>query len=1306
MTEAEDSPHHCGTYLIPDASIIRAFVSRLRQTCVTSVSKNGFSLVDAHNAMALYTLQMLSFASGHRSVTDPFFDINTFDTINCTVIIEEKVISTSHQARVAWLPHQAILQFQYYLSHLRSLSRFIRQHDSVLADQIWSVTEPNYPHPLPLFFFLQKTKGDQLDWIRIRPLTIKTMLGNSWILPQNTNRHLLSSWLHSEGCHPEVIDAQLGHIEAGCSPFSSRSVLDPSMIGRLVIPYLDIYLQEQGWIPIEGLNAPRRLAERRPKIDLKHLIPTESFGPHIRSENREALLRRDAEAVLILAKDLLPKDKAIEIPDADIDALQDKIIKEAPDGRVLIRLTLFRRHLSKLKRNGTIVKVPGRLAIIKREEACFNINSIKAASVFNDIRSRFHNYLSARLGKDVDLERRLAEIIISASLFGAQSSPRFLDAVSLSIKDRIHRMGDGVCVDISSSPLSPIRRWMPDQMSWTLLLGYWKSFAEINAPPSSEKLYIYLFEIIHFIGAPLPKSKSKKQTLNQLVAPLLYLSQSWWKFRLPGVIRGYAEGNINCASIPLSNWLRLLTKSSGTLQLSLNTSQISKPYDDIVPIRQLDVANADYKQAKAYWDDITKIIGVSTKEKANGKIGNAEARSNARKQTIVKDISTLLNDNSNAFSPIACLIAAWIIHLCRNGTSHLPNLRANSVCAYSRSIGWRLISLGYELDFLSSSDLLIEEVYRNALGTVSDDNRSYVAARLKEFHAFLVSAYAMPTVDWSEVIDDDSLEAEAVDAGIITMDEYYRALDNLSGGPDCIDRFRLRNVAVLFFAYRFGLRTGEIFRLTISDIIMNHSVMIIYVRNSVFGETKTDNGVRQLPLIGTLSDLERNLISKWLTHIETYADGDHLAALMSQLGNSRDITDRSSCVRAVVEELRSVTGDTQIRLRHLRHTCATRLFLSMLFEEVPSGILGSIYHTLWGDITPKDVRQILIGDRRLTRRGLYAMALFMGHVSPDVTHRHYVHLADISLNEWVNKHIISIDDKALSYAYQTSYANIRKAKSRIGMDAFQTQLSEHFTRQSTIPIPKLLSGSLRAMSTSDLLNPDQSLPTPADVDRILSTATLRNSIDGLADRFLTTDKVVFSVLLAAAKLQEQTGFTTFSIPQLNPDDFWIPIVGFRRDSLEKESQRVRQFLDALKPTILSSEQFDIAIQAWIGAYVPHSTCLIINKRSELEAVLDAMRSLGIPSKDFEAFLPEEENKNVHATWVSIQEWLISKGLSVRFKKRLAHCTSRLCSDVRMGLMLRASDSHSLGYQHSLNRVLFVISVWREMNKCISSSSTS
>ena len=197
MTELPETHSSIGTRLTPHESYVYNFIQELQRSCIAGSNAGSSSVIQTHNSIALYTLQMLNFATAHRAVSDPFFDLNCFDTINHTVLIEDKVVSPTHTTRLAWLPPLAISQLENYLSHLRSLSRFLKHKKLALADEIWAITETDFPHPIPLLFFLHEDE-EKLECLRIRPSTLESMMGEKWELPLNTNRHLLAS------SHPET----------------------------------------------------------------------------------------------------------------------------------------------------------------------------------------------------------------------------------------------------------------------------------------------------------------------------------------------------------------------------------------------------------------------------------------------------------------------------------------------------------------------------------------------------------------------------------------------------------------------------------------------------------------------------------------------------------------------------------------------------------------------------------------------------------------------------------------------------------------------------------------------------------------------------------------------------------------------------------------------------------------------------------------------------------------------------------------------------------------------------------------------
>ena len=121
------------------------------------------------------------------------------------------------------------------------------------------------------------------------------------------------------------------------------------------------------------------------------------------------------------------------------------------------------------------------------------------------------------------------------------------------------------------------------------------------------------------------------------------------------------------------------------------------------------------------------------------------------------------------------------------------------------------------------------------------------------------------------------------------------------------------------------------------------------------------------------------------------------------------------------------------------------------------------------------------------------------------------------------------------------------------------------------------------------------------------------------------------------------------------------------------------------------------VDIWIDAYHPISTALLIRKRSELAVLLDGFKLLGIQHQDFEVIIPDAKYENQSIAWSKVEAELVLSGLKVCYQDRLPLGSSKQYAENRLGLILRASESHGLGYQRTLNRVLFVIAVWIKLN---------
>ena len=1287
---------YCGTCLVVDPKAIRDFIEDLGQRCEQHAQTPKPIFSDAHNAMALYTLMMLLFATGHRAVKDPFFSLDVFNLDRAECLIEDKVVSAAREARLVWLPDVAITQLRYYLSHLDVLARRLYRTDQNLACGIWAVTQPQGSRPMPLFFFLEGGQGT-LKHIAVTPRTLKGRLADAWSLPPNANRHVLATGLRELKCPAELVEVQLGHEEGELSPFGVHSVLSPERVGRLLRAHLKDYMQTQGWRPINGLRKGKGLR-------LFSCEPTRLgrcvMGPAEREARREAgrndRWRAESRAVADILRGYPITGPTREIADDEVKALGDKLwAGNLPPSTLLFRLTLFRRQLLKLRKAGYKVRIPGRLAAVREERSPFKRDTLSYAREAERVRGCFIQHLESSVPSTSSPERRVAEIVISAVLFGALLAKEWQAQILAHLRAKLQYQDDVVFVDLSyraCEPDAPLRRWLPDPVTLSLITGLWRSTRGVIDWLDMTQVLQHTQQILDAIGVPRGHRRRGGPSLSEsalvrALSPLTSLSLAYWSLRLPGVLRAYASTPDFSASLPPASWYRVITKRKITAKdigEDAGRPAAATHYGGLMPTPG---SVPHVAQARVAWKELGATLSLTRRG------SNAP---HTRKRALEERLVKFANNPAVRASPVATLLCAWLLHLCQHGSSHQRNLRASTIVTYASTIGPLLLEFGGPLDMLGLTDLGFEDLYSRVVGTSSRKHVQYVTERLREFHRFLQAAYALPAVDWTEVFEGPDFDA--IDAAVVTRREYLEALDIVLSDEGGTERDRTLYAFALVMAYHFGLRTGEIFRLTGGDVLRAGDEVVVYVRNSTYGFTKTDNGVRQVPLLGRLLAREYDIIDKWLGHIDFFAADFGRAALLSRPNLEKQVIEQSVVVSRVVQALRTATGDDSVRLRHLRHTFGTRNFLYAYCDGVPTGTLGRLYAALADEgVTPAEVRTKLLGNGALSSRALYAVSAAHGHGSPKTTLGSYIHGLDVALNDEVSRDAPELSAKALSYALSATAVHVRQLlfRKKRGLKA-NTSLLHHLLARlfrEDLP-PGLIEVSINRETARPFAAPSPHLK-PVDVDWFLSIIGLRKTLDGVADQFFVTESFMRNFLSTASRLQERTGFTDFGLPVYVPEDKWVAGPAVRASELDKEAARARTFLLGIQEDEVTRGHVRRLCAAWASAYRRSARELLFSRRPLFYEFLGASQSLGIATDAFEVLIPERP-KDKDAVWESIREELAQQGLRVAGRNRLPVSRSGVKAN-RIGLALRPHLSHVLGYQRTLNRVLFVLLCYLEQD---------
>lgn len=1233
-----------------------------------------------HNAYTTLIVMMLKLFTGERDVIDPFHDLSVFDLENGYVLIADKAVTEKHTSRLVSLPPFLVEYVKDYINYLRNLSCRLHRFNQSLSKRIWAVTDIHQPHPDPFFFYFE---ASNFKVISITPSRLASMMASRTALPMNLNRAELATQLMERDCLPELVNMQLGHIEPGSEPYGPFSVWSPQQVSEVMQPLMeDIFNEnyfylEQKVVAGKGYRLPNmKNFNREVNVTVKH-------GAEQRAEKRQAKWREENAFVKMFVSTFFNEHIPDMIPDEQLNTLIMAMHDEVDNNKKYRHDTcynLLRRHLLYLRRKEKItVSIPGQLSRPRFSRPAFDDKSMARFRAGEVYRQRFIDYLSTSCDMNVTYERRVAEILIAMVVFGAQTYRKVLANAVKGLTNFSFVVNDIAFVDIPLSDAAQynIRRFYFDPVTQALFTGLKKVFTAKKDNIDNDLILEHIVHLLGVLGITLTKRQRRQSDIVKLLKPLTNVMKVWWRRILPGLVAAYCEGEHRAVSIPLPNLVRWLTDQR--VVIPINTTDNVKKDDETQPrIIRFNADKANWRRGLEGWDEINKILKTTA-------LKNTKTKDN-----YIKGFNRLSETFGNTMPPVVQLLLHWGQHLCLQGAWE-KKLKSSSIRNYLVTIGSGLVEQGADLDMLLLNEEGYEELYRRVVASSKNEKPSYVRDRLKAFHHFLVKYYAMPgELDWDEVFLSDDEDPAYVDAMLITQAEYDRAFALLRDDPDCDERQRLTHMMILFFCFHFGLRRGEVYRLTVSDVICYGKMIIVYVRSSPYGETKTHNGVRQIPLFDTLHDEERQFLKQWLAHIETYAEQDPLSVLFARKGEHRSIVEISTSTQRVVDALRSATGDPTLRLRHLRHGYASRLMMAMLMPEQASQKIHDVYTSLWCTVSPSEIRKTMLGLEALSSRSIFETAMFMGHGHPSTTLNHYTHTLDLIVKTYTDRQSFAYNDKALAYAYQIRHDNIRQIKKRQrdkGIDdPYLLQYYKKHLRGCQAPIKLAMEGKY---TLPPLTNTAQSTTMSyTDIDRILVLIGARKQVHGIAERFFMSEASLMKLVCVAKQIQDETGYLDFGLPVTDESGCWIqPRDIEQHDSITRDARGPRTFLEQLADMEIDSEQVKLACKIWQSGFIVNDRRLLITNRHDLTQFCHVMETLGIPITDFEAYIPTSEN--VHQ-WAHIKQELKEQGFIVKVDKKLPLHPQSQDKHNRIGIILRAGQSHTLEYQKALNRVLFVM----------------
>lgn len=238
-----------------------------------------------------------------------------------------------------------------------------------------------------------------------------------------------------------------------------------------------------------------------------------------------------------------------------------------------------------------------------------------------------------------------------------------------------------------------------------------------------------------------------------------------------------------------------------------------------------------------------------------------------------------------------------------------------------------------------------------------------------------------------------------VSARVLTPDEYQRVMNRLKVGRLAQENPELSMIAqvTLISAYRGGLRRGEIMFLRFSDV---HFEKELYFNVSPYEahSLKSNASKRRVPIGSLVSPEEETQLRQFIASKgpdPLLKHRRHQGSFLYQKYWKDRFKVENRVISEIVALLREITGDPHITLHHTRHSMAT-FTLQRLMDVRPESLAAFIP-------VNDALRVALSGGKELREKfwnedkygsSLWAIAAILGHSTPVVSLRHYIHCVD------------------------------------------------------------------------------------------------------------------------------------------------------------------------------------------------------------------------------------------------------------------------------------------------------------------------
>lgn len=951
--------------------------------------------IQFHNAFTAFGVVMLLAATGGRPIRDPFESLRFFDFSEGIVYIEDKVIDGLHQGRLVPLP-DVICKFlqQHYLSHLSRLAEALQQHTPDLANEIALLaTMPT--GRLPLFFFLGEN-GNGFQWRSVSESEIAGLGLFDWPLPLNLFRHRLSTELRVRGLDPEIIDAILGHAEAGSLTHSDYGLRTWEEDIALAKPVVDAAYHAlripniKGWEKAPPINVGR--AYTNPSVA--------SFGIKARAEQRHSRVRRALSDAKKIVREYLGERKFDELPPQDVDALAKLLLLGKsglphPSGHLryqyLVRLiecawTLRNKRIRLKRRYFRAEESTPFKSVAPGSKATLETVRGQLADIAGQIR---------RPAKSDKISLGVLHLCIESRITDPELLIDVLEGKNFRLVSLNHAPYLEYAVGLSRHRADAAVRRFP--LTWRVAQSLHAALSNTKKPSKKDpshaastaevsraktRLVEFLAPIAQEIAAHLQETPSA--SMAELIHALCKIVDQRNACQFPGVIAAYLGGRTRYAALGWYDWTRLVTGR----RLKFDRDEDTERHVPAVEaeIRRCSKANPGssldlQKNAKELFRTISRLLLQHPE---------ANSRKSQRRQSIAKECAEAIKSREDNISPGIAMLAWWIHGHIFTGRTR-ERLTLSSIARYLAALATGFLETVYNIDFFKLDGEEITSLYCDLMDARHVEDKNYVAQRLISFHRYIHAEFGIENPDWAELPDFPPVVRAA--PCVISEAEYQETLTQLFNAQAIPLRLRLARCFVLLCCYRFGLRPRESWGLLRKDWVQIGESIVVHLRDNRHRTLKTRAGRRQVPLLFDLSEQEKRIIDQWQLELESQFGTKDNIPLFFDDSVTQEPINLERTMRAIHDALKRVTRNRDVSLHDARHSTACKVLLQLQGLDFPDWTRFFAEDDAKGNA----IESILLGTRGPTRRKSWAIARYIGHAHPSTTLENYIHHLDFWL---------------------------------------------------------------------------------------------------------------------------------------------------------------------------------------------------------------------------------------------------------------------------------------------------------------------